>query len=481
MRRRPAHERSATIRQLEQRGSGAGISSKRYAPWCRLHNADARDLLDLIPQGSVDLILTSPPYADLKDYGHQGQIGFGQTFEAYLHDMGGVLDACFKVAAPSATLWLISDVFKKNGEMVDLPAELVRCASKAGWKLQDVIIWHKTKTLPWSHRGRLRKIFEYVHVFAKSRNYKYFPERIRETEGLQEWWVKYPERYNPFGKTPHNIWYFPIPTQGSWGNGVLRHFNPFPPALVERIVALTTDPGDVVLDPFAGTGTVVAQAECMGRLAAGVEISPYFVDHLFPRVRVEVQRVWNGQLVRRTERERKAAQFDSLIVRMRKVKLGKQMLRILSGSPRESEDHHRVIAGIVLDRPTESTGQLGQQKLGAVELLLVAETRAEADAAATKAHALSSQPPLSKYGLQSDIRGVTRRQVIEEAQEWFGSRTVWYVYPGGTALVHRGSVSAADVQGFCDSTADHTWRTGGVPPLFSDIRVESEEISRFLS
>ena len=154
--------------------------------WRHLHNADARNLLRLVPPSSVDLVLTSPPYAGLKDYGYQGQIGFGQNLEAYLQDMRSVLEACFIVAKPTATLWLVSDVFKANGEMVDLPGELARCASAAGWKLQDVVIWHKTKTLPWSHRGRLRKIFEYIHVFARSKAYKYYAERIRETEGLQE-------------------------------------------------------------------------------------------------------------------------------------------------------------------------------------------------------------------------------------------------------------------------------------------------------
>ncbi|MBI2917611.1 MAG: site-specific DNA-methyltransferase [Chloroflexi bacterium] len=476
MRRLGAHEQSEAPKQQP---CSAAVSSNGHATWCRLHNGDARDLLRIIPQDSADLILTSPPYADLKDYGYKGQIGFGQTFDAYLQDMRGVLEACFEAAKPTATLWLISDVFKKNGEMIDLPAELARCASDAGWKLQDVVIWHKTKTLPWSHRGRLRKIFEYVHVFAKSKNYKYFPERIRETEGLQEWWAKYPERYNPFGKTPHNIWHFPIPTQGSWGNGVLRHFNPFPPALVERIVELTTDPGDVVLDPFAGTGTVLAQAECMGRLAAGVEINPYFTDQLFFKVRAEIERVWNGQLQRRMERQRKAAQFDSLILRMRKVKLGKQVLKILSRYT-ETEDYPCLIAGIILDRQAGTSGQLGRHKLGAVDLLLVAESPVEASAAATKALALSSRPPLSKYGVQVNIRGVTSQEFIEEELQRLRSVLPWYVYPAGTMQAHSGSVQFPDILNFCKDTEVHPWKKGGVPPVFSDIRVEQEEIQQFL-
>ena len=453
---------------------GAAMSVKGPMPRHRLHNADARELRRLVPQGSVDLVLTSPPYAGLKNYGYEGQIGFGQSLEAYLQDMRSVLEACFNVAKPTATLWLVSDVFKTNGAMVDLPGELARSASDAGWKLQDIVIWHKTKTLPWSPRGRLRKIFEYIHVFAKSKAYKYYPERIRETEGLQEWWVKYPERYNPLGKTPHNIWHFPIPTQGSWGNSVVRHFNPFPPALVERIVELTTDPGDVVLDPFAGTGTVLAQAECMGRHATGVELNPDFTDQLFPKVRAEIEEAWSRQSHLREERHRRAERFDSLILRMRKVKLGKQVVKMLTGQK------PAIRAGFVLEREDVPDDDLAPHKIGLAHLVLVADTLAEAETIAGWAQALCGQPPLSKYGIQVEVQGCAVSQLTEgPVARRLSTLGPLFVYPAGIYHVHDGVVQLDQLLSFCVDGGEHRWVRGDLPPVFSDIAVAPEEIQRF--
>ncbi|KAF6586438.1 site-specific DNA-methyltransferase, partial [Paenibacillus sp. EKM208P] len=78
---------------------------------------------------------------------------------------------------------------------------------------------------------------------------------IKNVDKLMEWWIDYPERYNPEGKVPENIWEFPIPTQGSWGNKIdfgeeeFRHACPFPPEMMARLILLSSDKNDVVLDP----------------------------------------------------------------------------------------------------------------------------------------------------------------------------------------------------------------------------------------
>ena len=66
--------------------------------------------------------------------------------------------------------------------------------------------------------------------------------------------------YNPHGPVPTNVWDIPIPVQGSWKTPAIAHACPLPPDLIERLVFISTDPGDVVFDPFAGTGVVVAEA-----------------------------------------------------------------------------------------------------------------------------------------------------------------------------------------------------------------------------
>ena len=97
--------------------------------------------------------------------------------------------------------------------------------------------------------------------------------RLTETSLLKEWWVRFPERYNPKGIVPTNVWEFSIPTQGIWTGKSLRHFNPLPPKMIERIILLTTDAGDVVFDPFAGSGTTLSVADFLDRKWFGFELN----------------------------------------------------------------------------------------------------------------------------------------------------------------------------------------------------------------
>src|SRR3989344_275632 len=185
---------------------------------------DARTLSKVV-SNDIDLVLTSPPYFDLKDYGSANQIGYGQAYDDYLNDMERVLKQCFKVTKDTGSMWLIVDTLKKSGQFKLLPFDLCKIAEKAGWKLQEIIIWEKDRTLPYSRKGEMRNIFEYVLFFVKTNDFKYYPKRITDFD-LKEWWIKYPERYSTGGKIPTDIWKFPIPVQGSWGSSYIRHFCP---------------------------------------------------------------------------------------------------------------------------------------------------------------------------------------------------------------------------------------------------------------
>jgi DNA modification methylase len=283
---------------------------------------DSRRVLDVAKAGSVNLTLTSPPYWGLKDYGFPEQIGRERNYEKYLSTLQLVFSDVFKATKQNGSLWLVADTVKRDGELFALPFDLANKLKAIGWRLQDVIIWDKMKTLPWSAKGMFRDTFEYVLFFSKDSTFKYHVDRVREPVALKRWWVKYPERYNPQGKDPGNIWRMPIPTQGSWSNGYLRHFCPFPPALVERVIELTTDKGDTVLDCFAGSGVVVAQAHCMGRKAIGLEMSEQYVSDFSKRVLPEIQRLWQNR-----------AEFrKSMAVSKRTLSYRIQMLRKLKYS-----------------------------------------------------------------------------------------------------------------------------------------------------
>ncbi len=244
----------------------------------KVHNIDARLINTVIDDKIVDVTITSPPYFDLKDYGSDKQIGFGQEYEEYLNDLKIVFKNVYDVTKETGTLWVIIDAYRRDGEVVPLPFDFSNKIKEVGWKLQEIIVWKKDKTVPWAHKGQMRSIFEYILVFSKSTEFNFFIDKVRDFTSLKKWWVKYPERYNPKGKTPDALWDFGIPVQGSWGNGYIDHFCPLPEELIEQILKITTNENDVVLDCFSGSGAVLSKADNMNRSFIGFELNPDYID-----------------------------------------------------------------------------------------------------------------------------------------------------------------------------------------------------------
>lgn len=256
-----------------------------------IHLGDARDLgtwLDTLAGPSRPVItatITSPPYGRLKDYGQARQIGWGQSYDDYLTDCRHLFATLYERTFSKGSMWLIADSFRASSDVAGLsrveplPFTLANEAGRVGWILKDIIIWRKDRSTPWSGPGRLRNVFEYVLHFVKTKSFNYFVDRIRNPAHLEEWWVRFPERYHPLGKVPSNVWDVPIPRQGSWGEEIqARHYCPLPAELIERIILLSTDINDLVLDPFAGVGSVVAHAERLGRRGLGVEQNPEYIS-----------------------------------------------------------------------------------------------------------------------------------------------------------------------------------------------------------
>lgn len=243
---------------------------------------DARNLVSEIPR--VDVTITSPPYWDLRDYGDSRQLGHLQKYDEYLDELTSVLEKIQAKTSDTGTLWLILNTFRKRGRIYLLPFDLAQRLELVGWHLREIIVWDKLKSYPYSGPGKLRGNFEYILLFTKEKSFKFYLDRVRELD-LTQWWINYPERYNPSGKAPTNVWRFQIPTQGSWISGLLRHFNPFPPKLVEQILLIASDEEDVVLDPFAGSGVVLAVAKAMKRHFLGFEVK-----------RDYIRRFWSGVL-----------------------------------------------------------------------------------------------------------------------------------------------------------------------------------------
>lgn len=259
-----------------------------------VHQGDARNLEERLAWAAASMgaegvpflktTITSPPYATLVDYGSSGQIGFGQSYEEYLAACRAVFEGVYRWTVNSGSMWVVADSLLskssrgKPSRLIPLPFELAAEAERVGWTLREVVIWRKDRTRPWSHHGKLRNGFEYVLFFVKSSEYTFAVDRLRETSNLKSWWVKYPERHNPWGMSPDNVWEIPIPVQGSWDGEAFRHACPFPQELVRRMVLLSTDEDDVVFDPFAGSGAVVAGATREGRRGIGIELNSSYVE-----------------------------------------------------------------------------------------------------------------------------------------------------------------------------------------------------------
>lgn len=298
----------------------------------KYHIADARQLRQLFgsERAFVDTTITSPPYWNIKDYGRARQIGFGQSYERYLGDIEAVFAYLYEVTKNSGSLWIISDTLKEDGELRLLPFDIAARLKRVGWILQDVVIWQKDRTLPWSHQGKLRNIFEYVSLFTKTRKFKYRVDRVRDISDLKNYWIDYPERYNPAGRAPARTWHVPIPRQGSWGEAgnFVRHACPLPSALVERMIKLTSDPGDLVFDPFAGSGAVLATAAGLGRSFLGVDLNSDYRGMFLRTVLPTIKKTYLKDGTANKTATRTVKAFGRTIRTLRLLKYPKEVVRL---------------------------------------------------------------------------------------------------------------------------------------------------------
>jgi DNA modification methylase len=288
----------------------------------------------LAEEQSPRLILTSPPYFDLLNYGdNKKQIGFGEkNYSDYLSTIAQIFQDCYDVSTPDATFWLIVDTFKKDQQVKLFPFDIVNALKekfKNTWLLRDIIIWNKEKNLPWSNNGNFKNQHEYILFFTKGANFKFKLDSVREIADLKKWWKTYPERYSPNGKAPSNIWTFTTPIRG-WGNSNQNHLCPFPFPLVEKILTLSTDEGDLVFDPFSGSGSVLGMAKVMKRNSIGIDVNKKY------RSRFKKE-VINGAKTYWTKREKELAELKELMKsfketngKLRKLKVASNICHYLN-------------------------------------------------------------------------------------------------------------------------------------------------------
>lgn len=426
---------------------------------------DSRDLGTLLPAREfINVTITSPPYWNIKDYDVDNQIGFGQRYEDYLYDLEGVFSAVRDRTVDNGSLWVVSDTFKKNGELRLLPFDISARLKKSGWILQDILIWQKDRTLPWSHQGKLRNIFEYIAFYSKTKNFRYDVSRLKDISDLKNYWVKYPERYSPEGKTPTRTWHVPIPRQGSWGrvDNYVRHACPLPPELVRRIIDLTTERDNVVFDPFAGSGSVLATAKAMNRKYVGIDLNPRYQAMFLARVLPALtgKDRANGYSSDAALKET----FHDLIMGLRALKLAKEISR--SG---------RDIVGM---RDCQAILVVPADKTHVTYHFVLSTPHVNRNSFLESIRTLLSGPPLSKYGINQTLKV----QNVENADRWIQAalgekRGKLSVYLGGRFYKRGGRISAHELATYLKTPKGNPKYPTIISPLDIDLNLTDTSLA----
>lgn len=402
--------------------------------------------------------ITSPPYANLVDYGTAGQIGFGQSYDEYLDECESIFRDVHEWTRDEGSLWLVADTLMGRAQrgtpasLIPLPFALAERATRAGWILRDVIVWRKDRTRPWASPGRLRNGFEYVLYFVKSGKFKHRVERLRDLRSLKSWWVKYPERHNPWGMTPDNVWDIPIPVQGSWASSELRHACPFPEELVRRMVQLSTDEGDVVFDPFSGSGMVSAVAEADARLPLGTEINEEFRKVYANHVRPTVLRAPRDEL------DVDATELTGNLITLRVLKYPKELIQQLlrTGLPRAD----MLVAYVSAESFDLSPRSSDYANVKCVLFVRDSLQDAEIEDVKDRVRRAETRAPLSRYGLNltTSVRRLSEGLRDEESSEGLS------VYLDGRTWVVAEKVNARSFPGVLTK-----WSPSKLPPIVSPL------------
>lgn len=253
---------------------------------------DSRKMKEL-PDNSIQLIVTSPPYFNIKDYsldGHQknkktekekGQIGDISDYKKYINEMAVVWKECERVLKPNGKMVIntpLMPMLKKNLDthynrhIFDINSDIEKSVlEKTNLYLLDLYIWNRTNpskrlmfgSYPYPRNFYAQNTIEFITVYVKDGipEKKYTKENKEKSKLTQKEWVEFTKQ----------IWNIPIPGKGDLAFG--EHAAIMPEEIIRRCVKLFTFVNEVVLDPFAGSGTTLKVAKQEKRNFVGYEIS----------------------------------------------------------------------------------------------------------------------------------------------------------------------------------------------------------------
>ena len=270
-------------------------SAPDVSPWWRVYCDDSREILSSLPAGSVDCVVTSPPYYWQRDYGVDAQIGMEATVQGFVDNIVSVFEGVQHALRSSGVVFLnLGDTYysakgRPHGRdskhaarhlarrqlravdgpglglprksLLGIPWRVALAMSSAGWTLRSEIIWVRRSSMP-EPTAIDRPWRNHEHLFLFSKSVKYFFDRAG-LDGEEDVWEIEPERRS-----------------ASRG----EHYAPYPEALVRRCLDVGCTEGGTVLDPFAGGGTTLAVARQLGMNSIGVDLNASFCDVMVRRL-----------------------------------------------------------------------------------------------------------------------------------------------------------------------------------------------------
>lgn len=258
----------------------------------RLIEGDSRNL-SRIKDKSVHLIITSPPYWQLKDYGNDGQIGFHDSYESYINNLNAVWAECYRVLHDGCRLCInIGDQFARSVyygryKVIPIRTEIIRFCETLGMDYMGAVIWQKQTTMnttgggavmgsfPYPRNGILKIDYEFILIFKKQGKAPVpTAEQKKLSEMTKEEWNTYFASHWNFG--------------GAKQDG---HIAVFPEELPRRLIKMFSFAGETVFDPFMGSGTTALAARNLQRNSIGYEINPDFKQYYEQKV---VSSLFNG-------------------------------------------------------------------------------------------------------------------------------------------------------------------------------------------
>lgn len=275
-------------------------------------NGDSRHMAELSDE-SVHLIVTSPPYWQLKDYGVDDQIGFNDDYETYVNHLNLVWSECFRVLQKGCRLCVnIGDQFARSTyygryKVIPIHTEIIKFCEVIGFDFMGQIIWQKSTTMntsgggsvmgsyPYPRNGIVKLDFEYILLFKKRGVAPKPSKQQKESAAMTN------EEWNTYFS---GHWYFNGAKQD-------KHLAMFPEELPRRLIKMFSFPGETVLDPFLGSGTTSLAARKLGRNSIGYEINENFLPVITSKIR-------EGSLLEETEikvlkQTRKVNDFNILV------------------------------------------------------------------------------------------------------------------------------------------------------------------------